>query len=136
MTIGISTTDRGDVVSLLDASGTPLAAYRYDARGGEPPRCGEREYGGLEQEHGLIGNRTGAGGSSERLRLSVATAVGRHPRSALTASRTSAIASSKLGSGVTRSARLVSHWRLASLTMSGGKKSSTPAKTTSRTAHF
>jgi hypothetical protein len=30
---GIVTTDRGDVVELVDAAGSPFSAYRYDAWG-------------------------------------------------------------------------------------------------------
>jgi hypothetical protein len=36
---GIITTDRGDVVELLDANGSPFTAYRYDAWG-NPPGAG------------------------------------------------------------------------------------------------
>ena len=45
------------------------------------------------------------------------------PSSVRKLTRSTVITSSKRGSGLTRSARLVSHWRSASLMMSGGKKS-------------
>lgn len=39
---GIITSDRGDVLALLDAAGVPFAAYRYDAWGNGGPQTLDR----------------------------------------------------------------------------------------------
>jgi RHS repeat-associated protein len=49
---GIIATDRGDVVSLLDAAGNPFAAYRYDAWG-SPQGAGNLATGVWTQSTGL-----------------------------------------------------------------------------------
>ena len=51
---GIITTDRGDVVSLLDSAGNPFAAYRYDAWG-NPQGVGNLATGIWTQSTGLVG---------------------------------------------------------------------------------
>ncbi len=50
---GMTTTDRGDVVSLLDSAGNPFAAYRYDAWG-NPQGSGNLGTGIWTQSTGLI----------------------------------------------------------------------------------
>ena len=50
---GLVTTDRGDVVELLDASGAPFAAYRYDAWG-NPQGAGNVATGIWSQNTTLI----------------------------------------------------------------------------------
>jgi len=50
---GILTTDRGDVVSLLDSAGAPFAAYRYDAWG-KPTGTGNVDTGVWSKSTSLI----------------------------------------------------------------------------------
>jgi len=50
---GILTSDRGDIVSLLDAAGAPFAAYRYDAWG-KPTGTGNVGTGVWSKSTGLI----------------------------------------------------------------------------------
>jgi RHS repeat-associated protein len=56
---GVVTTDRGDVVELLDAAGAPFAAYRYDPWGG-PQGNGNVATGIWSQSTGLITSQTAA----------------------------------------------------------------------------
>jgi RHS repeat-associated protein len=53
VTVGLVTTDRGDVVELLDAAGNPFAAYRYDAWG-NPQGVGNIATGVWAQATSLI----------------------------------------------------------------------------------
>ena len=54
MVFGVVTTDRGDVVELLDAAGNPFAAYRYDAWG-NPQGSGNVSTGVWSQATSLVG---------------------------------------------------------------------------------
>ena len=53
MVFALMTTDRGDVVELLDAAGSPFAAYRYDAWG-NPQGSGNVATGIWSQSTALI----------------------------------------------------------------------------------
>ncbi|MHB8869434.1 MAG: RHS repeat-associated core domain-containing protein [Thermoleophilia bacterium] len=56
---GLVTTDRGDVVALLDAAGSPFAAYRYDAWG-NPQGAGNLATGVWSQSTSLINSTLAA----------------------------------------------------------------------------